>query len=536
MRIECGQCDIQAPGLRKRASRLLGCVRGSARGNGTDMGGRRRAGLVRARESAGYTQERLAEVAGVSRETVVRWEAGTNAPSVYLRPKLARLLGRTQRELEDLIDPPLDVVAISSDIDVACSWLDEHAGWRSGTARRKVTSAAGGQELSEARARDARRCAVARTEIVSALADYYGDTAGWCTAACEAMPIPLAIASRNEWVGLGCCPLTNETDLFGLASRSVDDSMRLDAVGAKQAVRRLVEAVALDVAIVNSPLFRLRKFALDDGRIAGELDAVPFVQYALTSDLLETDLADLLVERRGDVGSPLRDQYLPTVSSVLDLSGRSCSGGVLALCAIARPADPGRGPADYVLLAQERGRRVLNGVGRLSVIPRGFHQPMTDWRVDASIGATLRRELEEELFRRDDVDNTISVGRIADPMHPNRLSEPMRWLMSEPGRLRLECTGFGINLVNGNFELACLVVIDDPEFWLRYGDRIEANWESDGLRQYSTLDRRGVRDLIFDEAWSSEGLFALIQGLSRLSKLDRERTNLPDVGIGVQEG
>ena len=177
---------------------------------------------------------------------------------------------------------------------------------------------------------------------------------------------------------------------------------------------------------------------------------VPFVQYALSSDLLETELADRLV---GGVASlPLRDRFLATASSVFDLGGRSCSGGVLALTAIARPASL-RGPADYVLLAQERGRRVLNGVGRLSVIPRGFHQPMTDWRADASIAATLRRELEEELFRRDDVDNTVSLGRIADPMHPNRLSEPMRWLMSEPDRLRLECTGLGINLVNGNYEL-----------------------------------------------------------------------------------
>lgn len=489
------------------------------------MGGRRRAGLVRARESAGFTQERLAEVAGVSRETVVRWEAGANAPSVYLRPKLARLLGRTQRELEDLIDPPTADVAISPDIDVACGWLDEHAGWRAGTARRQV--AAG--PFAAARVRDAKRGGVTRADIVSALVDYYGDTAGWCEAVCDGELLSLAITSRSEWAGLGV-PLTG--DGFRLVSRGVDDSARLDAVGARQAVRRLVEVVALDVAIVNSPLFRLRNFSVDGGRLAGELDAVPFLQYALTSDLLETELADALVESRG--GMPLRDRYLPTVSSVLDLSGRSCSGGVLALCAIARPAVPGGRPADYVLLAQERGRRVLNGVGRLSVIPRGFHQPMTDWRADVSIEATLRRELEEELFLRDDVDNTISVGRVAEPMHPNRLSEPMRWLTGEPGRLRLECTGFGINLVNGNFEIACLVVIDDPEFWLRYGDRIEANWESDGLRQYSSMDRLGVQELIFEEAWSSEGLFALIQGIARLNELDGERTDLPDVGISIR--
>jgi len=58
------------------------------------------------------------------------------------------------------------------------------------------------------------------------------------------------------------------------------------------------------------------------------------------------------------------------------------------------------------------------------VIPKGFHQPMTDFRADARIGATLRRELEEELFGRADTDNTRTAGRqAADPMHPARLSD-----------------------------------------------------------------------------------------------------------------
>jgi len=222
---------------------------------------------------------------------------------------------------------------------------------------------------------------------------------------------------------------------------------------------------------------------------------------------------------------------LPTIASVFDISRRSCSGGVLALCAIARPDDRHRGPADYVMLTQRRSRRVLNGVGRLSVIPRGFHQPLTDFRTDAAIGSTLRRELEEELFCRVDVDNTISEGRVADPMHPNRWSEPMRWLMQDASRVRFESTGFGFNLVNGNFEYSCLVVIDDPEFWVRYGDQIEANWESVGLRQHSSRDQQSIRDLVQDEAWSDEGLFAFLQDLRRLHQLGDERVGLAPINV-----
>lgn len=256
-----------------------------------------------------------------------------------------------------------------------------------------------------------------------------------------------------------------------------------------------------------------------------------FVRYALTLDLLEGELVDALTtDASTSPGSlPLRDRYLPDVGSVLDLPSRLCAGGTLALCAIVRPADPYRGPADYVLLVQERSGHVVNAARRLAVIPKGFHQPMTDYRADAHIGATLRREMEEELFGRAEIDNTIADQRRADPMHPSRLSEPMSWLLAQHGRLRIECTGFGLNLMSGNFEFASLIVIEDEEFWTLFGGGIEANWESYSLRQYSSLDRELLTDLISDVAWSNEGLFALLQGLRRLSQIGGSRVDVPTI-------
>jgi hypothetical protein len=248
-------------------------------------------------------------------------------------------------------------------------------------------------------------------------------------------------------------------------------------------------------------------------------------------DLLEGELIDALNAglsvRRGSL--PLRDQYLPDIASVLGVADRLCAGGTLALCAIARPTDPYRGPADYVLPIQERSAEVVNAPRRLAVIPKGFHQPMTDFRTDARIGATLRREMEEELFGREDTDNTIGKPYAADPMHPTRLSEPMRWLTGSPDRLRVECTGFGLNLVSGNFEFPALIVIDDEEFWSRYGGQIEANWESSALRQYSSLDSESLAELVHDAAWSNEGLFALLQGLRRLKQVGGDRVSMPAI-------
>lgn len=137
--------------------------------------------------------------------------------------------------------------------------------------------------------------------------------------------------------------------------------------------------------------------------------------------------------------------------------------------------------------------------------------------------------MEEELFGRPDIDNTLGPQRSADPLHPSRLTAPMRRLTEQPGRLRMECTGFGLDLVSGNCEFASLIVIEDEEFWPRYGGMVEANWESSTLRRYSTQDPDLPSELINDGAWSNEGLFAVMQGLRRLADIGGRRVNLPPI-------
>lgn len=63
----------------------------------------KRVRLARARRTAGYTQESFAEALGVDRSTVARWEAGDHEPLPYLRPKMARLLGVSREELNELL-------------------------------------------------------------------------------------------------------------------------------------------------------------------------------------------------------------------------------------------------------------------------------------------------------------------------------------------------------------------------------------------------------------------------------------------------
>ncbi|SFR27362.1 hypothetical protein SAMN04488564_11114 [Lentzea waywayandensis] len=430
------------------------------------------------------------------------------------QPKPSEIVGRQR--------PERDAVELAAALD----WLDERAGWKSGTSRLKVRARLDALDLGALLDRGARRARVGRTALARALVEYYGDQ-GIYRAICADAEILTSVVSRAEWLDLAC-PLGGARGELTLAEET-GDHRALDEVEASAALSRLAESVALGVRFANLPLYRLRSVDVGPGRVRGRVGIVPFVEYALTADLLERELIDAVgvgsIARR----TPLRDRRLPSLDAVHDLSGRVCAGGVLALCAIARPHDQVRGSADYALLVQERSSQVLNAAGRLAVIPKGFHQPLTDVRAETAVGATLRRELEEELFGRHDVDTTVGDARSAAPMHPSRRSEPMKWLTGAPGRLRMECTGFGLNLVSGNYEFASLVVIEDEEFWHRFGGQVEANWEASGLRLYSSLDGGLVSELISQEAWSNEGLFALLQGLRRLSEIGGDRVSLPPV-------
>lgn len=460
-------------------------------------------------------------------------------PLGSVRPATARLLESifdvSVGELLAAPDPTPGVVQpdfrtmYGPDLTRACAWLDEHAGWAGETSRREVGSRLARLRQGEVLDRQMRRAKIGRSRVVEALRDYYRTDAAseydLYRVRCSGRDIATSVISRLEWLDLAC-PLTPETDRLALVDIAHDDVCRLDP---RCAVDRLAETAALDVRIANAPIYRL--MSIDTGRlaIAGSVGMSSFLEYALSADVLEGELLDAITASTDTVPGALRmrDACLPDLASVLSLSERLCAGGVVALCAIARPGDPYRGGRDYALLVQERSGEVLNASRTLAVIPKGFHQPLTDVRADARIGATLSREMDEELFGRVEVDSTCGDHRSAVPMHPARLSEPLRWLTDDSQRMRMECTGFGLNLVSGNYEFACLVVIEDEDFWCRYGGDIEANWEASGLRLYSSLDHDLLTELLADESWSNEGLFAFAQGLARLSEIGGGRVDSP---------
>ena len=79
----------------------------------------RRDRLVRMRKAAGYTQEALAELLGVDRSTVVRWERVQTDPQPWLRPRLARALGLTPAQLDEALAQVTTVEPTEDDDRVA---------------------------------------------------------------------------------------------------------------------------------------------------------------------------------------------------------------------------------------------------------------------------------------------------------------------------------------------------------------------------------------------------------------------------------
>jgi hypothetical protein len=392
-----------------------------------------------------------------------------------------------------------------------------------------------------------------RDQLVAALERYYAasshDGCGLYRAHVGSHTLVTSVLTKPGWLQARI-PLATPAEQFQYISPTVAHipTPLLEGELLDAAIDRLAQAELSSTVLVNNPIYQLLRVAVEPGRLQATVTLVDFATYALTMDLLEAELTDALTDLTGRMAPPttrdrrlrlpLRDVHLSSVTHALDFERRICAGGPVALLAAARPGSrAGRRPTDYALLVQERSPTVLNVVGRLAVIPKAFHGPTVEPAAEADLSTSVHRELEEELLGRDELGNVFDQGlRKVDPFHTDLLSEPLRWLLDhqDPSAYRLEIVGFGVNLLTGNYEFPCLILINDDEWWARFGGQIEANWEIRQVRLYSSRDGAGLQDLMLDSRWSNEGLFAFIEGLRRLAELDTaSRVTVPEIEAGA---
>jgi hypothetical protein len=493
--------------------------------------------------------EEFAEKLGASLRTAAQW---SRAPDIIPIPEMQRALDTLLAQINSDAKRRFELLAYgrsaragelqmptASDLltNHLVDWVDLHAGWEPGTAQLKLDDRLAQTTPHQALQQAAKRARVTRTAISLALKQIYESPRGehhLYRIRCRSAEITTSILTSAQWTEL-FVPLGHGQDTLTTVSEPSPPLLELDAVAATAAVHRIAQSVSLQTRIFNAALYSLTDIDISSSRISGQVRLAQFAEYMLTLDLLETELVDALVDGSGEVRwsrLPLRKHYLGSIQQVLNLQHRLCAGGPLALLAIARPPSRGHG-ADYAIVVQERSARVLNAAGLLAVIPKAFHQPLSDFSDDAQLSATLERELEEELLGREELELAGGPGQRLDPLHRTRLSEPMRWLADRTDSevWRTDCTGFGLNLISGNYEFASLIIIEDEEWWASFGGQLVTNWEAGGVRIYSSLDAEGIATLVNDERWSNEGLFAFLQGIRHLAHVGGRRVNLPSIEL-----
>jgi transcriptional regulator with XRE-family HTH domain len=374
--------------------------------------------------------------------------------------------------------------------------------------------------------RDYGRRLVTRDQLARAVARYYGEPASGgmlYRAKVGGTDVLLSMLTRPEWLDTAI-PLGGEHEAVRYVPSVPTRRRGLEGEAVAAVVQRLASVEVNGTVMVNNPLYQLLDVELGGGALSATFTTVPFADHALTTELTEGELLAAVAAMRDNL--PLRDAYLPSIDTALALGGRACVGGTVSVLAIARQR---AGVRDYVLFTQERSATVLNLAGRLAVLPKGFHQPTGEPADEVRLWATLQREFEEELLGRRELEQIADLDRHhVDLLHARHLTEPMAWLLDRPDSFRAECTGFGYNLVTGNYEFACLLMIEDDAWWDRFGHLVESNWEAERVNRHSSLDTAGLQALVADPRWGNESLFSLLQGLRRLSEVgEPDRVAVP---------
>jgi len=480
--------------------------------------------VVELRHERGITQQELADLLRVDVGTVARWERGAQG----IRPRnLAAIAKALDVSLEELRTGSRSVGVVESsgrDLKVVelVAWLAE-AGGRSFTETYELVCKAAdrieGRSAADQYARSYARASIGRQELADAVADYYqvGEEDGLYTTEVGGDPISLSILSKPEWRGLNTDLRAGGEESQVAVSPEARPVDRMNSVVYESAIARLADAEVNDRVLINNPMFRLASADVVDGKLNTSFGMATFADYALRTGLMEIELVDSLLKSDG---TPVRDVLLPSLDKALDLNSYFCTGGPVALFAAARPAADGR-PADYALLVQVRGSQVMDIPGKLSTVPKGWHQPIGEAAPQSRLGITLMREFEEELLGREDLEQMSEESkRLVDPLHQERTQPALVSLLENPGAFHLRLTGFGLNLLSGTYEAPCLIVVDEENWWGEWGHEIAGNWETTSIDCYSSADAEGLNALIRDPRWSNEGLFAIVEGLRCLAEID----------------
>lgn len=313
----------------------------------------------------------------------------------------------------------------------------------------------------------------------------------------------------------------------------LEDPQPSPVADAKTTARILADAKARGLRLWDQSIYRLHDFNLVNNSIRATFSIDRFMKYRLGIGALLDEAYQALIDTEENIEKilddraryiPLREQFLPNSASMADFGSRMCAGGIHVTVAFQRP-DP---DDDFVIPIQKRSPAISEGQDMISVLPQAFHQPTVDPKKEINLEESFYRELYEELFGGEEA---ISGARRLRYDWYKYESPEIQWFAKNKKEYRLVLTGFGLNLISGNYEFSLLCIVRSTSFWKDFGHKIVTNWEAVDVStpMVSTRDTERIERLIQRPQWTGTGLFSFTRGLEYLADLEPVKVKLPDM-------
>ncbi|MXV21971.1 hypothetical protein [Deinococcus xianganensis] len=237
-------------------------------------------------------------------------------------------------------------------------------------------------------------------------------------------------------------------------------------------------------------------------------------RYGDLEDEFISSVPDLLDRKKGlrDINFDLRNRYLPDLGTVFNFNNRLAAGGVVVLTIIPTDIDAN----NALILVEERSGDVSDGRELLTTIPRGFHDRFASSRDDYHLETTVLREVAEEVFNRSGLRN----GEIDTQVYLEA-SPPIADLMGSQKYILMP-TGFGIDLLKGNYTVTYLLLVTDKSWWRKYRHSQSLNYEfkqNGESRRLMLSETKQLERILQRPDWTSEGFFAFVEGLRALPRV-----------------
>jgi hypothetical protein len=293
----------------------------------------------------------------------------------------------------------------------------------------------------------------------------------------------------------------------------------------------MAQMAVLGTRLWNAPTYALLEVD-GDAPLTFHFASSSFLRYRFGTALVGDELLDALAAMDGDWRTvldcsatllPLRNELLPRLADLRNLRTRIAGGGIGVVFAVASGGE-------FLIPWQERSQEVADGAGRSSVVPLAYHQPVIGDAAESHPYWTVLRELYEECFRGKEADRD-PLGLIYNWYL--RRSGPVDYLHEHRDSVVFSLNGIGLNSFNGNYEMAVGVTVQEEEFWSRFGDLAEHNWEIGRWTLLHTKDAESLREALADSNQMQESRFALAQAIIALRERYPERMARMDVRLSM---